>query len=515
MKNDRKRITIGAILCVLLLVILVLLWRLHNGVVLEPEKEYIVADNIVCYRQDDEAWAGDKLGESEYTMKSSGCLVSCIAAAVTMNGDILTPGMLNELFTISDVYDAEGNIRWNNIKELEHYDVEVYSDVSNAIIEACLDAGRYPIVRVRMHGLGNFHYVLVVGAEEGEYICVDPLEDELTRLSDYGSRVYAIRCVWYEKAKLIQLYEDFLQYYADMDCVYAYQDSDGDGQEELFLWRNNYDTPSGYIVKYQDGGLQFHYQKEFADEICDKLEWHAMPEAEALRGIEVCVKQEKYAKYWYSDIESFIKGFGFDNAEPFYEYRDEEGVLRLALYFDEQSCEGCGIRYAGNDGEWLYGFTFDDAKVGEWHGFLTDYNKQLSVEGTTGEAAVEEYKAEYEYDEQGRLTRFQATGIHSFLEEELKEQRNVLKMDYEYHVNGKLKYRYYYHSPWIFGTWFTTWESYFDEQGRVEYESAYITHGSMEYFYIYSEDEKTPRYVLILDDNLGSLIPEFTSYGCR
>ena len=47
-----------------------------------------------------------------------------------------------------------------------------------------------------MHGLGSFHYVLIVGSEDGEYVCIDPLEDGLTRLSDYLNRVYAVRVVW-------------------------------------------------------------------------------------------------------------------------------------------------------------------------------------------------------------------------------------------------------------------------------------------------------------------------------
>ncbi len=67
------------------------------------------------------------------------------------------------------------------------------------MIEQCLAAGHYPIVRVRMHGLGSYHYVLVVGTEEGDYVCMDPLEDSLTRLSDYLSRVYAVRVVFCDR----------------------------------------------------------------------------------------------------------------------------------------------------------------------------------------------------------------------------------------------------------------------------------------------------------------------------
>ena len=78
---------------------------------------------------------------------------------------------------------------------MHKYQVEVYQDVSADIIDACLSEGRYPIVRVRMYMLGNIHYVLIVGMQDGEYQCMDPLQDKLMKLSSYGNRVYAIRCV--------------------------------------------------------------------------------------------------------------------------------------------------------------------------------------------------------------------------------------------------------------------------------------------------------------------------------
>lgn len=61
------------------------------------------------------------------------------------------------------------------------------------------------IDRMMKNGLGNFHYMLIVKAENGEFYCMDSLEDELTELSRYGNRVYAVRCAspvkGYEKRK--------------------------------------------------------------------------------------------------------------------------------------------------------------------------------------------------------------------------------------------------------------------------------------------------------------------------
>ena len=158
----------------------------------------IPCEDMVLFRQDDERWAEDKLGSSDYSMQKSGCLVTCIAAALSMTGETVTPERLNELFSSGGVYDREGNLQWENLRQLNGgntFDVEVYSAVSEDILQACLEQGKFPIARVRMRGIGNFHYVLIVKLEDGRYLCMDPLADELQPLSHYGNRVYAIRCV--------------------------------------------------------------------------------------------------------------------------------------------------------------------------------------------------------------------------------------------------------------------------------------------------------------------------------
>ena len=89
--------------------------RLGNGVQIKVslDKNIPPAAEIICYRQDDAQWGDDKLGSSSYTMRSSGGLVSCIAAALSMERSTEeTPGTLNRQFTSGQVYDAEGNLLW-------------------------------------------------------------------------------------------------------------------------------------------------------------------------------------------------------------------------------------------------------------------------------------------------------------------------------------------------------------------------------------------------------------------
>lgn len=189
---------LAILFCFLFVAAVFVCFRLRGGVQVKPsgDSDTLSDREAVFYRQDDARWADDFLGESEYTMRSSGCLVSCIASAVSMeSGMEETPGMLNAELSAGQVYDAEGNLQWGALSEFEKYQVDVYGEVSSELIDACLAEGHYPIVRVRMYALGNIHYVLIVGARGGEYLCMDPLQDGPVKLSYCGNRVYGMRCV--------------------------------------------------------------------------------------------------------------------------------------------------------------------------------------------------------------------------------------------------------------------------------------------------------------------------------
>ncbi|MDE7185071.1 MAG: hypothetical protein K2O40_11515 [Lachnospiraceae bacterium] len=186
------------ICCFLLAAAGFLCFRFRGGVQIKQSRyqDILPEAEIVLYRQDDARWKKDRLGDSQYTMGSSGCLVSSIASALSMeSGMEKTPGAFNAELSAGGVYDRKGNLQWEPLSALGNYRVEVFQEVSADIIDTCLSEGRYPVVRVRMYTLGNIHYVLIVGVQDGEYLCMDPLQDKLMKLSSYGNRVYAVRCV--------------------------------------------------------------------------------------------------------------------------------------------------------------------------------------------------------------------------------------------------------------------------------------------------------------------------------
>ena len=198
-KKQIKRTWGIGIVCVVLLAVFVaglFFMRMRNGVKIRAHNEFEIVNDFDRYRQDDEAWAEDRLGDSEYAMASSGCLVTCIASAMSSCGIELDLGEMNRLFSDNNVYDEAGNLLWENLNKLDNFGVDVFPQVeenSYIYLDRCLQGGWCPIVRVRMYGIGNFHYVWIVGAEDREYLCMAPLKDELTKLSEYGDRIYALR----------------------------------------------------------------------------------------------------------------------------------------------------------------------------------------------------------------------------------------------------------------------------------------------------------------------------------
>ncbi|MBQ8821567.1 MAG: hypothetical protein IJZ82_02910 [Lachnospiraceae bacterium] len=206
----------------------------------------------------------------------------------------------------------------------------------------------------------------------------------------------------------------------------------------------------------------------------------------------------------FKDAESFLEAFGFAKEAPFYEiYVEEE--LKLTLYYDEETQLGCGDDGSG------WGFCFLGCTQTEWNGFPRgDYMELVSAYGERpedymGDVAYDEIT---EYDAQGRLTEYRVTGAVELLEAELGDAGGTddvaLRITYRYHTNGEVAYRAYFHNPFILGTTSSSIKTWFDEQGRPVYEQAYITHGSLNWYYIYEDDDKTPEYILYMDHNGGN-----------
>lgn len=238
-----------------------------------------------------------------------------------------------------------------------------------------------------------------------------------------------------------------------------------------------------------------------------------------MREINVFIDQNDFAESeaWYPDIESFLQDFGFAGQDPFYEYYDPDGSLRMSFYYNEKTEEGCGIRYYDGASDMfvtagIYGFTFQGAAAKEWDSRKTGEHMVDPVEYREDVTEkVKDYTENVEYDANGRISHFDAQGIVTEVGDTTPS--DIWRIEFTYHENGQLQKIDYRHTTYLFGTYSSKLKSYFDEQGRLMYEDVYVTHGSMDYYYLYEGDSKTPKYCLLLDFMHSTWIPEFTIYG--
>lgn len=207
-----------------------------------------------------------------------------------------------------------------------------------------------------------------------------------------------------------------------------------------------------------------------------------------------------------TDRAEFLAAFGFGDSEPFYVHTEEDGYPFMELYFDEEREIGCGIRYWKSDfGNVICGFAFDGCQEVSWH--ARDPYSVLSVYGTSGEDRVTDYQENFEYDEEGRLVGFQSTGTPTDIDREDFKNIPMIEVGFTYDDQGKLREKEYRHfsTPHLpFGTTYSYQISYYDESERLSHTASYITHGSLEGYYIYPDDSDVPSYYLELDHQYTS-----------
>lgn len=190
-----------------------------------------------------------------------------------------------------------------------------------------------------------------------------------------------------------------------------------------------------------------------------------------------------------SDIEAFLTARGISEAEPFYRYYDESGNLQLELYWDEALLSGTGIFYS----DYVNGFPVTDCEPREWQ----DHKWDVTKDGRDASKGLEEYEEHYEYNEQGQLISFCSEGILTDLGE--SDKVTGIRIEYFYREDGTLERKKCYYNGFLFETTRQSETCYYDSEERLSFTSAYITHGRLEYYYIYADDDKEPSYCLILD----------------
>lgn len=165
----------------------------NSGITLSPSRDY-PAREVAYYLQFDPAWAQDLIGESLSSMAGAGCLISAVASSADALGFSVNPKELNRKLTEAGAY-AGDRLIWNRLGQVvPGLDYSYRRLFYSGTIESDLKRGRLPIVNVKFFGDGVTHWVLIVGAKDGEFLIYDPANSgqEYLPLSRHG-KVYAYR----------------------------------------------------------------------------------------------------------------------------------------------------------------------------------------------------------------------------------------------------------------------------------------------------------------------------------
>lgn len=197
--------------------------------------------------------------------------------------------------------------------------------------------------------------------------------------------------------------------------------------------------------------------------------------------------------------------------EPYYTYYDEEGNPKFEIYFDKSGV-GCGVCYDAYEYEHSgepKGFVFREYYETAWEEENPalwyeprEYFKDVESCKTGEYSEIRNYEEQYEYNDDGLITGFFAKGETDLFTNEWIPV-NIASYTCEYHENGSKKKEELFRHSLLFGTFMSTAECRYDETGRIVYIRSYITHGSLEYFFIYEDDGDIPAYGVVIDHYPG------------
>jgi len=156
---------------------------------------------------------------------------------------------------------------------------------------------------------------------------------------------------------------------------------------------------------------------------------------------------------------------------------------------------GAGVYYGRSS---MFGFDIGEYESAEWvdRKFSTGTNDH----DATGLADYAEYSM---YDDEGLLTCFYTEGILEGWPDSPCLEKAV-EMKFFYREDGTLERKECYYNSRMFGTTRQVETYNYDAHERMVYVNAYITHGSLEDYYIYVGAAKRPSYRLTVDHDFGN-----------
>ncbi len=158
--------------------------------------EAVLISGVPMFKQRDARWADDSMKPSVATLRGYGCLVCCVSMLFAHQGVETTPKKLNRYLGRQGGYTLSGLLKWDPCAAYTSGRVRVdyLGGPDGRRLAREMANGNPVIVKVQLPS-GVFHWVLVVGFADGEYLVHDPLGEESgpVKLSQFGRIIYAMR----------------------------------------------------------------------------------------------------------------------------------------------------------------------------------------------------------------------------------------------------------------------------------------------------------------------------------
>lgn len=243
-----------------------------------------------------------------------------------------------------------------------------------------------------------------------------------------------------------------------------------------------------------------YYEMRFAKDLYEWT-WEEKEQNDSISAEILDFSRGEYAVNYMGEAEyesrkAFLREYGFEDGASQYQYYDRLGNLQIELYGKEEEELFCVIAYGytfdrnGEKRTGFSGYVIKGALEREW----TD--DTYSVMDAVSEERIDDYKESMEYTPDHKPKHFHVTGLDMNTTED-RETVDMFRINYVYRDDGTLYYRYYWHNP--VQTYRCVEHSYYDEKERLIYETASITHGELEDFYIYLDGGDMPAYRLEID----------------
>lgn len=212
---SKKKIVLWVLIGLLLLVPVIWITgrriqinKIHQeGIVVEEPKfgnERSKGRSDFHYKVSDADWKDQVLGDTGLMIAEEGDFLCCVSSVMSMADTTTdqkadyTPDKLNNLLNEIDGYEESGAVKGSVLKEIAR-NVKIHDRIDNRLQGDNLERDPkdsdvvYDIVKVKKDGDDRWIVVTGLSKDKKHYQCIDPKEESVTNLSDYGNRVYE----WY------------------------------------------------------------------------------------------------------------------------------------------------------------------------------------------------------------------------------------------------------------------------------------------------------------------------------